>query len=324
MVAIASKLFNNQTPKFFKRKEGIDMEMKNSVAGRISREPIEAVQTSEEQFLFFKSLREGSAEEKIIARNAILLENLDLIERVTIATYKSLSFESSVIDIDDLIQESCVRIFKSIERFDYAKGVRLRTYLYHRIRGSVLDVIRGQSFLSRSIVDKAKDILKGCEGAVISDQSFSEIEKNASRLNMTTEEAMRIIDDFRLQNRFVSIDQPIENKNSDNEIALHERIPDTRPTPLEEIAETELNDFVKSILENTKELSQDNKKCLTLYFGLTDDGSRCSANQIAESRGVTNGAISHRISLALKQLRKLEHWEIAREFIPSLLPPPEP
>src|SRR3989304_4680366 len=49
-----------------------------------------------------------------------------------------------------------IGLLKAIERFDPSRGILLKTYAEHRIRGAILDGLRGMDWLSRSARQKKR------------------------------------------------------------------------------------------------------------------------------------------------------------------------
>ena len=64
----------------------------------------------------------------------------------------------SHIDLDDLINAGVIGLMDAIEKFDPDKGVRFETYAEFRIRGAILDELRAQDWVSRSIRQKANQL----------------------------------------------------------------------------------------------------------------------------------------------------------------------
>jgi RNA polymerase sigma factor for flagellar operon FliA len=54
------------------------------------------------------------------------------------------------VELDDLIGYGTVGLMNAVEGFDPARGTLLKTYAEHRIRGAILDGLRGMNWLSRS------------------------------------------------------------------------------------------------------------------------------------------------------------------------------
>ncbi|MGE0171791.1 MAG: sigma-70 family RNA polymerase sigma factor [Oligoflexales bacterium] len=66
----------------------------------------------------------------------------------------------SNIDIDDLISAGVIGLMDAIEKYDPSRDNKFKTYAEFRIRGAILDELRSQDWVPRSVRDKAKRIEK--------------------------------------------------------------------------------------------------------------------------------------------------------------------
>ena len=69
----------------------------------------------------------------------------------------------STISIEDIAGYGVEGLINAIERFSPVKNTRFETYALIRIRGSILDRIRSQDFLPRSVRKKIKDVKQASE-----------------------------------------------------------------------------------------------------------------------------------------------------------------
>lgn len=64
------------------------------------------------------------------------------------------------VELDDLIQVGMIGLAEAIARFDSAQGVGFETFASQRIRGAMIDELRGLDWLSRASRKNMKDIEK--------------------------------------------------------------------------------------------------------------------------------------------------------------------
>ncbi len=64
----------------------------------------------------------------------------------------------SNIDLDDLISAGVIGLMDAIEKYDPSRDNKFKTYAEFRIRGAILDELRSQDWVPRSVRDKAKRI----------------------------------------------------------------------------------------------------------------------------------------------------------------------
>lgn len=62
----------------------------------------------------------------------------------------------SNIELDDLISAGVIGLMDAIEKYDSSRDNKFKTYAEFRIRGAILDELRAQDWVPRSIRDKAK------------------------------------------------------------------------------------------------------------------------------------------------------------------------
>jgi RNA polymerase sigma factor for flagellar operon FliA len=85
----------------------------------------------------------------------------------------------SHIELEDLINSGVIGLMDAIQKFDPEKGVRFETYAEFRIRGAILDELRAQDWVSRSVRQKANQLSR----------AYAELEQKLGRA-ATDEEVM--------------------------------------------------------------------------------------------------------------------------------------
>ena len=67
------------------------------------------------------------------------------------------------IEIDDLVASGVIGLIDAIEKYDPSRNNKFKTYAEFRIRGSILDELRAQDWIPRSVRDKAKTLERASE-----------------------------------------------------------------------------------------------------------------------------------------------------------------
>jgi RNA polymerase sigma factor for flagellar operon FliA len=88
----------------------------------------------------------------------------------------------SHIELEDLINSGVIGLMDAISKFDPEKGVRFETYAEFRIRGAILDELRAQDWVSRSVRQKANQLSR----------TYAELEQKLGR-TATDEEVMETL-----------------------------------------------------------------------------------------------------------------------------------
>jgi RNA polymerase sigma factor for flagellar operon FliA len=81
------------------------------------------------------------------------------------------------LDREDLMSAAVIGLITSAERFDPTRGVQFKTFVEQRIRGTIMDELRSQDWLTRSLREKFKRL----------EREFAALEQKLSR-NPTSEE----------------------------------------------------------------------------------------------------------------------------------------
>ncbi len=62
----------------------------------------------------------------------------------------------SNIELDDLISSGVIGLMDALEKYDPTRDNKFKTYAEFRIRGAILDELRAQDWVPRSVRDKSK------------------------------------------------------------------------------------------------------------------------------------------------------------------------
>lgn len=81
------------------------------------------------------------------------------------------------IDREDLMSAAVIGLITAAERFDPGRGVQFKTFVEQRIRGTIMDELRSQDWLTRSLREKFKRL----------EREFAMLEQRLGR-NPTSEE----------------------------------------------------------------------------------------------------------------------------------------
>ena len=103
----------------------------------------------------------GTAASAVIAtqaahdRERVLLEHMPLVRMVA---YRILERLPQSVEFDDLVSAGVVGMIDAYNKFDTGKNVLFRTYAQVRIRGAILDSLRGLDWAPRELRRKARDM----------------------------------------------------------------------------------------------------------------------------------------------------------------------
>src|SRR5215216_3639618 len=67
------------------------------------------------------------------------------------------------VDLADLVQSGILGLVDAIERFEPDRGLKFETYAMQRIRGTILDDLRAQDWVPRSVRGRAREVERALE-----------------------------------------------------------------------------------------------------------------------------------------------------------------
>jgi RNA polymerase sigma factor for flagellar operon FliA len=89
------------------------------------------------------------------ARNRLLEDHLGLVHHVARQVSRTLAVRA---DFDELVSAGTIGLMSALEGFDATRGLAFSTFAAPRIRGAILDELRKQDHVPRSIRRKTRDI----------------------------------------------------------------------------------------------------------------------------------------------------------------------
>ena len=224
------------------------------------------------------------------ARDALLREHLGLVHFVARQLFRTLSTEA---DLDDIVGAGTLGLIGALESFDVTRGLAFSTFAAPRIRGAILDDLRRQDHVSRSVRRKARELavaradLARTLGRPAVDREL------AIHLNLDIPRVWRWESEVE-GTVMVSLDRPPGDRD-DQAPALADMLFDDGPT-IEDVLERE--EQVALLAHALAELNGQQQTVLTLsyYEGL-------KLQEIATVLGVTESRVSQIRTKALAKLR---------------------
>src|SRR5437763_12304370 len=127
-------------------------------------------------------------------REALILEHLPQVRLIARRIHDRLP-ES--VSLDDLISTGIVGLISAVDRFDASQNVKLKTYAEYKIRGSILDSLRGLDWAPRQQRKRSKQIEAAIASAEQRVHRMPTEEEIAAELNVSIEEYHEWLVDIR-------------------------------------------------------------------------------------------------------------------------------
>jgi RNA polymerase sigma factor for flagellar operon FliA len=215
-----------------------------------------------------------------------ILKNIPLVHHIV---QKVASHLSRKIDVEDLIAAGTLGLVKAARAFDPAKDVEFRTYAYIRIRGAIIDELRGQSFVPSDVSKQIRYAREAYQRYFALHGEAPDDEQLAGELGISPAHLYRTLEEARKQN-FLSIHGLTEEHS-----VLGTFIPLARgPAPDEQ---AERREMLERLSEAIAQLPKRDRIILLLYYERD-----LTMKEIAEVLGVSESRVSQLHASALFKL----------------------
>ena len=197
--------------------------------------------------------RDEAAREKLILNYLPLVKQL--VGRLAVRLPSGIGYE-------DLEGYGVIGLIESVQKFNPAKGVSFETFAYRRIRGAMIDEVRKQYWVPRTLwqklqtVNAEKERLRKIHGDSVSDEQV------AASMNITIAELNKISNYYN-QLSVNSLDEVLTSSDGDS-VRWGNLIPDPNsPDPLDVIEE---QDGYRILAEAVNSLAEKDRLVMGLYY----------------------------------------------------------
>ena len=194
------------------------------------------------------------------------------------------------IEYDDLASYGIFGLMDAVDKFDPSKNVKFETYASLRIRGSIIDSIRKNDWVPRTLRQRNKQfdlVYTQLEDALGRSPTEQEL---ADKLNLSITETRELIRKSSVIS-LVSLDDYLEGHY---EAAFPGFLTSQAETPEEHIDKQELHNM---LVESIEKLSEKEKKVVSLYYF-----DELTLKEISVVMGVSESRVSQIHSKAILRL----------------------
>lgn len=198
------------------------------------------------------------------------------------------------IEIDDLISSGVIGLMDAIDKYDPTRDNKFKTYAEFRIRGAILDELRAQDWVPRSIRDKAKVLDKTIGALEVSLGREATDEEIAQSLNMTVDEFHDLVNQVKPVS-LLSIDEAQTSQAGEKKSILNILEGSKHHNPFNQLNSKTIKDIVSQSIE---ELPERQRLVLSLYY--YED---LNLKEIGKVLRVTESRVSQLHAQAVSRLR---------------------
>lgn len=200
----------------------------------------------------------------------------------------------SNIELDDLISSGVIGLMDAIDKYDSTRDNKFKTYAEFRIRGAILDELRAQDWVPRSVRDKAKLLDRTMIELEAALGRSAQDEEVAAKLNMTMDEFYDLVNQVRPVS-VLSIDDSATFSNVDKKSIMNLLEATKLNNPFSQLNVKSVKEIVTKAIED---LPERQRLVLSLYY--YED---LNLKEIGKVLRVTESRVSQLHAQAVQRLR---------------------
>jgi RNA polymerase sigma factor for flagellar operon FliA len=202
------------------------------------------------------------------------------------------------VEIDDLIQVGMIGLNDALSRFDTAQGVQFETFATQRIRGAMLDELRGSDWMSRGDRRHQRSIesaVHKLEQKLGRAPHESEI---AAEMGLKLTEYQELLGKVR-GTQLVYLEDMSGNEGDEDYLDRH--VVDNEANPLARLSDRKMREALVAAIEHLPEREQ---YVMSMYYE-----QDMNLKEIAAVLGVTESRVCQLHSQSIARLRaRLREW----------------
>lgn len=250
-----------------------------------------------DQHLKTVALRAYSSHRKQPHDDERITQLLPMVRRIV---QRVVTYLKSPLSFEDLVSAGTLGLIKAARDFDPSHEAQFETYAYIRIKGAVLDELRGFCLLPSGLNRQIQEAARVSRQITEQTGSTPTDDELANKLGVPVDKLYRTLESARAQ-RFISMDGYAENQPG-----LSELLPASDAiSPHKQLEQAELTDQLTKAIQ---QLDKRRRQIILLYYQ-----QHLTMRQIAELLEITESRVSQLHASAIFNLSvKLRQWNDGR------------
>jgi RNA polymerase sigma factor for flagellar operon FliA len=240
------------------------------------------------------ALRAYAGQKTQSVKNEQIAEFLPMVRRIV---HKVVTYLKPPLSFEDLVSAGTVGLVKAARDFDSSYNTEFKTYAYTKIKGAILDELRGWSFVPANLNKQIRSAMQLARQITEQTGTAPTDDELAEKLGVTVDELYETLESARVRH-FVSIDTFEEDTPALGGLLMAANT----TTPEQQLERAEL---IEKLTEAIQQLTKRQQQIILLYYQ-----QHLTMKQIAEVFEISEPRISQLHASALFNLSvKLKEWK---------------